>query len=101
VVAHHHAGVNPETGLCARFAQHLQKSLAILIILENLLPVGLTGHHVIGRVPCPQEGSNKGGRRPVLGVHGTPGVGGSSSCFSSTGYAGLGSGGWPAGSFEE
>src|ERR1035441_1123319 len=49
MVAHQHVGMNPKAGLLARFAQRLQESLAVLIILENLLPVSPTGHHVIGR----------------------------------------------------
>src|ERR1039458_7962323 len=49
MVAHQHVGMNPKAGLLARFAQCLQKPLAVLIILENLLPVSAPRHHVIGR----------------------------------------------------
>jgi hypothetical protein len=39
IVAHQHAGVYPKTGLRAGFAQRLQDSLPVLVVLENLLPV--------------------------------------------------------------
>ena len=35
MVAHQHAGVNPKTGLLAGFAQRLQESLPLLVILER------------------------------------------------------------------
>ena len=46
---HQHVGVNPKAVLRASFAQRLQPSLPSPIILEKLLPVTATGHHLIHR----------------------------------------------------
>ena len=49
IVAHQHAGMYPKTGLRAGFAQLLQESLPVLVVLENLLSVTATGQHAIHR----------------------------------------------------
>ena len=53
MVAHHYAGVYPKTGPRAGFARCRQQSLPVPVILENLLPVTATGHHVIPRAETP------------------------------------------------
>ena len=44
----------PKTGLRAGFAQRLQESLPVPVILEKLLPVIAPGHHVIHRARIPE-----------------------------------------------
>ena len=53
MVAHQYAGVYPKTGPRAGFAQRLQQPLPVPVILENLLPVTATGHHVIPLAETP------------------------------------------------
>ena len=54
IVAHQHVGVYPKTGLRAGFAQLLQESLPVLVVLDHLPPATAPGQHVIHRARIPE-----------------------------------------------